>query len=424
MKLKDSLFRKKRHVILMDCETRTAEGIIHSLFRHGLTVVGLSSQKRCPALYSACMDLYFQSPFLKQDFGKYFDFLTSLSIRGVIVPSGDLSVQFLSSYSAKLQKAGFLLNIVNEDVFFQAFDKWKCHELCKSKNVPIAKTEAVDSEASVLLKSKEFTFPAIIKPTRMAGGNYVRVFSSEEAVSAFRKLYDVIDKNEIELYGSGLILQEWIDSRMEDNWSCDVFYDQKGILRSEVTIKRIRTSLNFEGTPTSRLYAGKIHENKELLRITRKILESIGWRGLAHVEYIRDRKTQKFFLTEINPRLPGYSYFLSRTGYEYAYFYTADLLGIDYATIHVSPKATYFEALRYPGDITDGVVNAMRGHLHFGSIVKSYISAFFSKGPVVIDHWNSNDIRLSGAILFNNGMNFLKKTFKYVLKRLKALVAR
>ncbi len=414
----DSTIQEKRHVMLMDCETRTAEGVIHSLFRHGLNVVGLSSQKRCPAKYSSGLVYYFQSPPLNQGFDKYFYFLTSLPFRGVIVPSGDLSIYFLSAYSSKLKNKGFLLNIVSENVLYQAFDKWKCHQLCKSLNVSVAKTIAVDSEASVSRKIKNFKFPVIIKPTRLAGGNYIRVFSPEKAVSAFKTLYDTINKKEFSLNDSGLIIQEWIDSRMEDNWSCDVFYDQNGCCRAALTIKRLRTSLNFEGTPTSRLYAGTIEKNEELIEITRKVLESIGWRGFAHVEYVMDRKTQKFFLTEINPRLPGYSYFLSRTGYEYGYYYAADLLGVNYEPPDFFPKATYFESLRYPGDITDGVVNAMRGHISLKSIIKSYIHAVSSKEPVIIDHWNSKDIKLSGAILFNNGLIFLKKVIRYIKKRI------
>ena len=401
----------------MDCDQRAAEGIIYSISRRGFAVVGLSSMKRCPAWYSRYMNRYFQSPQLCQGFDGYFDFLVSLPVRGVLVPSGDLSVQFLSLFASRLMKAGFLLNIVGNDALLQAFDKWKCYQLCISQNVPVAKTIFIESASSILQKTAGFSFPAIIKPTRLAGGIYIRVFSVHDAEKAFVRLHEMINNKQYRMHGSGLIFQEWVDSKMEDNWSCDVFYDKHANFKSAVTIKRIRTSLNEKGTPTSRLYAGKIRNNPELIETTRRILESIGWQGFAHVEYIYDRLSQKFLLTEINPRLPGYSYLLSQTGYEFGYFYAADLFGLNYTSPPAMPETVYFEALRYPGDVTDGIANAFRGFFTLRSFVKSYLSAFFSKERVVIDHLNYGDIPMSVAILLHNEVNFIRKMTTYIRKR-------
>lgn len=401
----------------MDCDQRTAEGIIHSIGRRGLDVVGVSSMRRCPAWYSSYMNRYFQSPRLSQGFNAYFDFLITLPVRGVLVPSGDLSVQFLALFGSRLIKAGFLLNIVDNDALLQAFDKWKCYQLCISKNVPVAKTIFIESASSILQKTTGFSFPAIIKPTRLAGGIYIRVFSVRDAEKAFETLHDIINHEQYRMHDSGLIFQEWVDSKMEDNWSCDVFYDKHSNFKSAVTIKRIRTSLNENGTPTSRLYAGKIRNNPELIETTRHILESIRWQGPAHVEYIYDRISQKFLLTEINPRLPGYSYLLSQTGYEFGYFYAADLFGLDYTTPARMPETFYFESLRCPGDVTEGLINSFRGFITIRSLFKSYLSAIFSKERMVIEHLNYVDIPMSIAILLNNAVNFIRKMMTYIRKR-------
>lgn len=407
------------YVILMDCEKRNGEGIIYSLYNKGFNVAALSKKKRYPAIYSKCIAKYYQSPSLGDGFEQYLDFLKTLPIRGPVIPSGDLSAQFMSEYKNTLSENGFFVNSVDIDTLLQVFDKSKCHQLCEKLNIPVAKTISVDSIEEIMQCHNKIKFPAILKPTKMAGGNYIRVFSLDEAIHAFNKLNSQLKKESYEIYKSGMIYQEWIDSRMEDNWICDVFYDKNSMLRSCITIKKIRSSLNSEGTPTSRLYAGMVLENQDIKEYTQKILESVNWRGLAHVEFIWDRSQEKFLLTEVNPRLPGFSYLLSRTGYEFGYFYAADLLDVNYIVPYDPPKVKYFETLRYPGDISDGVIYALRGHISFRSLFKSYIKAILSKEAIVIDHLNVYDIRMTIAILLNNLFQFIKESKKYIKKHIR-----
>jgi predicted ATP-grasp superfamily ATP-dependent carboligase len=290
--------------------------------------------------------------------------------------------------------------------------------------LPVANSAIVEDEAEISALLRDFQFPIIFKPTSLAGGNYIKAHSEAEAIEGYRALRAVVESEQFRMHRSGVMLQQWIDSGMTDNWSCEVFYDQHGRCRDHLTVARVRTSLNRQGSPTSRLYCGVTRENPELLNTTRRILDAVGWKGLAHVEYIHDRRTNEFKLTEINPRLPGYAYLLSRTGHEYGYFYAADLAGDDFAPPERTGETWYFEALRVPGDISDGILNALRGNLAFGPLLASYARALLGSRAVVIEHFNARDLPMTFVLLTNGLFSFSSRMVKYLTRRISAFLGR
>lgn len=403
-------------VLLMDSEQRCIEGIIYSLWCQNIEIVCLSNKKYFPARFSNKVSRFFISPDLSDSFELYFSFLINLPFRGVIVPSGDLSVMFLSNYKTKLIMAGFLLNIIDELKLISLFDKWECHKLCAEVEVPYAKTIKITNEASLHAALYRFVYPIIIKPTRLAGGNYIKVFNDKQAINAYKKLSNLINSKRFQKYRSGIIAQTWIESGMHDNWSCEIFYDKKGDFKGAVTSQRIRTSLSDLGTPTSRFYAGQKLTNDILVTYTRKLLEYVDWKGMAHVEFVYDNNSEKFLLNEVNPRLPGFTFFLSNVGFDIAYFYYSDLCDNKYNIDISSSNHYYFESLRYPGDITDGIVNISRNYINVNSYINSYFRAFFSNEKVIIEYFNCKDLFLTIAIQISNIYILTKKLSRYIYK--------
>ncbi|MDX1590159.1 MAG: hypothetical protein R3296_14590 [Oleiphilaceae bacterium] len=406
-------------VVLMDCEQRCAEGVLYSLARNGFRVVGLSAEIRFPARLSRHLSQWYHSPLLSQGFSNYLAFLQELPERGPLIPSGDLSVRFLSRNRETLERAGFLVNVPDPEELERLFDKWQCHRLCRDQGIPVAGTARVQDLESALMACRDMRWPLLLKPTTLAGGNYVRVHSEQALSEAFFRLQKTIHRAQLRINESGLILQEWVESTMEDNWSCDVFVDRSGRLQDAVTIQRVRTSLNDSGYPTSRMYCGRIRHNPLLLERTRQLLEGQQWRGFAHVEFIHSADRDEYLLTEVNPRLPGYAYLLSATGHEQACYYCRDLLGQPYSPPPLQPpqnrdrKILYFESLRYPGDITDGLVNMVRGHLGLKPFLRSYLEALGPGSRVIVDHFNLRDPGMTFYLQVLNARRFLRKLVLY-----------
>jgi predicted ATP-grasp superfamily ATP-dependent carboligase len=408
-----------RLVYLMDCEQRCAEGVVYSLASHGYRVVGLTPSTMFAMRFSRHLESWCHSPALSDGFEQYFSFLRALPGKGVIVPSGDLSVKFLSQYATELESEGFLLNVPEKRSLETLFDKYSCNRACINMQIPVARTFSpadIEQDRGII---DSLRWPVVVKPTALAGGNYRKVETSKGLASAIADMKRTVGKDAFRLNESGVLVQEWIDSGMEDNWSCEVFYDKAGQLIDFVTIKRIRTSLNEQGTPTSRMYCGVLEPEKKLVERTHKLLSAYGWRGFAHVEYIYSRKDDEFYLTEVNPRLPGYAYLLSASGHEHGWYYAADLMG---EVFHVNGKCRdvmYFETLRYPGDVTDGVVNALRGNLGFGSLIKSYADAVKSRDQVVVDYFNVRDLGQTLGLILVNIKFFIDKSVSYIKRRLR-----
>jgi hypothetical protein len=75
--------------------------------------------------------------------------------------------------------------------------------------------------------------------------------------------------------------------------------------------------------------------------------------------------------------------------------------------------------LRYPGDVTDGVVSALRGNLGFGSLIKSYADAVKSRDQVVVDYFNVRDLGQTLGLILVNIKFFIDKSVSYIKRRLR-----
>lgn len=406
-------------VYLMDCEQRCAEGVLYSLASHGYRVVGLTTSTFFPMRFSWHLHSWLRSPALNEGFEQYFTFLKTLSEKGVIVPSGDLSVKFLSRYADQLAEEGFLVNVPSEQSLHTLFDKYSCNRACVDMSIPVARTFSVSEIERDPAIIDSLRWPVVVKPTALAGGNYRKVGEPSGLAAAIGVIRQAVEKETVRLNESGVVVQEWVDSGMEDNWSCEVFYNKAGRLVDSVTIKRVRTSLNEQGTPTSRMYCGVLTPEERLVERTERLLSAYGWRGFAHVEYIYSRKDDEFYLTEVNPRLPGYAYLLSASGHEHGWYYAADLMDDGYQVGGEKQGVAYFEALRYPGDITDGVVNSLRGYLDFRSLVATYLRALRSQDRVVIDYFNLKDPGQTLGLILANIKSFIEKSVSFIKRRIR-----
>lgn len=408
-----------RLVYLMDCEQRCAEGVLYSLASHGCRVIGLTTSTFFPMRFSWHLGSWLRSPALNEGFEQYFAFLKALPEKGVIVSSGDLSVKFLSRYADRLVAEGFLLNVPTQDSLDTLFDKYRCNRACVASGVPVARTFSITEIEQDPAIVDSLRWPVVVKPTALAGGNYRKVGAQSGLASAIGEIRQAVGKETVRLNESGVVVQEWIDSGMEDNWSCEVFYNKAGQLVDSVTIKRLRTSLSEQGTPTSRMYCGVFEPEARLVELTDKLLSAYGWRGFAHVEYIYSRQDDEFYLTEVNPRLPGYSYLLSASGHEHGWYYVADLTDTRFEVNGRNQGVMYFETLRYPGDVTDGVINALRGYLDFRSLLASYVRAFRSRDQVVVDHFNVKDLGQTLGLILANIKSFFDKSVSYIKRRIR-----
>jgi hypothetical protein len=145
----------------------------------------------------------------------------------------------------------------------------------------------------------------------------------------------------------------------------------------------------------------------------------MNWQGFAHVEYFYVPEKLTFFLTEVNPRLPGYSYYPCSTGFNMALYYYYDLNNLSFHLKRSFPKSVYFETLHYPGDLTQGIVHSIKGNLNVISFLYSYCILLKPGLSKIIDPIRCDDLPYTLVMLKGYANNIFKDILKYIKKKFK-----
>ncbi len=369
--------------ILLDCDTRAIEGVISSFGKRNIPVIALSAEPDPPAFHSRYVRKRYHSPPVWEE-KAYLKFLIELPERGVLLYSDDASATFVSKHREELLDAGFPLNVLGIDRFYRGFDKGQLAAAAKQAGVPTIPTETVRSLADLQRAWETLDTPIILKATRLAGGKFEIIRHAKDLAPAYDIMQALIRAEGYAHMESELIAQEFITYDYDEIYCCEAFYTLRAEPVGFLSLHKIRPNINRDGTAGGRMFAGETERNETLEQHTRTILDHLGWRGLAHLDWIYSRKYQQYLLCEINPRLPGFSNLLTKVGFEMAYYYYADLCELPIPPYQYQ-AARYHEALRMPGDITTGVYAMLKGYLSPGPFLASYWRSFTSPDPVYFD---------------------------------------
>lgn len=394
-------------VILLDCDTRAIEGIIYSFGKRGIELVGLSTKEKPPAFYSRYIKHKYKSPAVKEE-KAYLNFLLDLPHKGVLLYADDASAAFVCKFADVLRKAEFLINIPAVDDFNRGFDKAQLFLATGEAGVPTIPTVIVNDFSDLEKAWRALDHPIILKATKLAGGKFKIIKQKEDLESAFQIMAKLIHSPDHAHMHSGLIAQEFIDYTYEEIYCCEAYYTTKSEPTGYLSIHKIRPNINRDGTAGGRLFAGETIEDAVLEKHTKAILDHLDWKGMGHLDWIYSKKYGQYLLCEINPRLPGFSNFLTKVNFEMAYYYYADLCNLLIPPYEFK-KALYFEALRMPGDISTGIYAISKGYLPLKPFLLSYLRLFTFKHPVCIDIFYKSDPAFT--------LKSWSEHFLYILKR-------
>jgi predicted ATP-grasp superfamily ATP-dependent carboligase len=380
--------------ILPDSEIRAMQGAAISLGSKGIPVVCLSNDSRCLTFKSGLVKKKIISPPTAAG-DVFIDFLVREVPRGVLYPSTDGCALLFSQHLERLTKEGFSLNLLPEKRLVEGFDKWKCYENAMAVDIPCPYSKLITCDDDVDEIKEKIGYPFIFKATRLAGGNYIKVNHRDEVSTAYENIKKLINNEENRFLNPKLIAQRWLEYDMEDIWCSESYYNKSHSPVGFLTIRKDRTVVYPDGSYGSRLYAGECVHNDELSKLTEKLLNSLSWKGFAHLDWIYSKEERKFYLMEINPRLPGFSILPYKVGFDMAYYYYCDMLDINIEKGNIEYSTLYFEALRYPGDISSSlslIVKRKYGALKF---FKSYFRGIFNKKKTIIDLFVIEDKKIT-----------------------------
>jgi predicted ATP-grasp superfamily ATP-dependent carboligase len=383
--------------ILLDADIRAIEGIVTPLGRRGVPLIALSRAQDCPAFHSRYVTRRVPGAPLADEDG-LIGTLLGLPERGVIVPSDDVSARLLARNRDTILAAGHRLGISTAETLERGFDKWKCAQVVAALDIPTPTTRLLEDGADPHASAATVGYPLVVKATTLAGGAYVRVAGPDDLAGAVTRMRELAARPENRTRRPRIMLQQWIDCAMEDLWCVETLYRRDKRPVGFLSLRKIRTNVNRDGTFGSRMYAGEAVPNPTLEALTERLLTHLGWQGFAHLDWMRSRTDGRLYLTEINPRLPGFSTVLAGAGFDLAWLYYADLEGLPAEPARPRPTL-YFEPLRYPGDLSSAVATIARRQYSAWRFLASYARVLRGTHRVVVDFFSWRDPAMTVAVM-------------------------
>ena len=215
----------------------------------------------------------------------------------VLLPSSDLFFLFLSRHRAQLADQ-FLMSLPAEDVAESVVNKRGLYELAAAHATAFPKSYFPATYDEAVAVKDSLRYPAFIKPywghqwRRHFGGMHkgFKVRSAEEFLGRFQ---------EVLASGHSALVQSYVTSPDDNLFSVSLYVSQNGEVPAAFPRRQVRQYPPNSGTVTLAVS----EHNPGLVANATHFCRSIGYRGIAGLEYKRDRQDNQYKLLDFNPRL-------------------------------------------------------------------------------------------------------------------------
>lgn len=284
--------------------------VTRSLGKKGIEVTTTDHVRFSPTFFSKYSKSHFLTPSPKNNRIEFVDMiLKNVKQRkiDVLMPVNSTETLLISKYKDKFTpytKVPF----ENYNKMVQLNDKNEVMKIASELDIRIPKTYNLDDTADIKKFSESIEFPVVIKLRNATGSIGVSyVYSADEFVLKYKRTIQKFN-----LAASDYpIVQEYIPGI---GYGVSMLFNQ-GDIRAIFTHKRLREYPITGGPSTFR----ESVRHPKMEKVAQKLLEHIGWHGIAMVEFKLDERTNKPVLIEINPRFWGSIYLAVAAGVDFPY---------------------------------------------------------------------------------------------------------
>jgi predicted ATP-grasp superfamily ATP-dependent carboligase len=268
-------------VIVDSGDGHVALAIVRSLGRKNIETTVLSNNPHAPTFYSK----YCSKRVVKQN---KLDYYSRLTKDDVVMPvNDDISLSLMKDRI----KYPCILPLPEYPVLQKAIDKSMLLEHAQEQGIPCPNSILVRKSDDANPITRKYGFPLILKPVSSFGGKGIYVIHSREQL-------DSVLADAIRNFGA-MILQEKIPFTRKFTVGCLCNKDSKA--RRMVVLEEIR---NYP-LATGPACCVETIRCPEIVYYSRKLLESLGYFGIADIDFVIDSRDGKPKLLEINPRFWG-----------------------------------------------------------------------------------------------------------------------
>jgi len=288
-------------VVVFRSENYTSLGIVRTLGRMGVKVFCIDHEPNALAMKSRYCAGRFNWNVESSSPDDTIQFLTDVACKigqmPILIPTFDTRNIFVDKYREQLSK-WFLLPQPKPCALKQLYSKQGMYELCKSENLPTAKTIFPYSMEQVLNEGHKLGFPVVVKAIdgdrlkRRTGKRLAIVQEMPELKNVYIELDEPGLRN--------LLLQEFIPCDVEDAWVVSAYFDIKGNCQFALTGKKLR-QLPIHGGLTT---LGVCAPCEPVVMSICQIIKAVGYHGIIDADFIFDKRDGLWKLLDVNPR-PG-----------------------------------------------------------------------------------------------------------------------
>lgn len=285
-------------------------------------------------------------------------------LRGaVLLAADDVGLTLLATHRERLLER-YRLDLCDVTAQLGMLDKLTTYEWAREAGVPTPLFWRVQSMADLERHRDSYVFPLIVKPllsheyqARFPGPTK---FRTAEDLDGLRESY-----RELEEAGLAVMLVEKIPGSDEQLCSYATYLDEAGSPTFDFTKRIVRRYPPGEGLACYHV-TDHVPEVKDLAL---RLLKSVGVRGLASVEFIRDARDGQLKLIECNARFSAANPLLMAAGYHLARHVYLRVLGERHELPHHYPAGM---RLLYPvDDVRAFLVLRRRGELGVAAWLRS-----------------------------------------------------
>lgn len=338
----------KLRVFVTDGFWRKTLAAVRGLGRVGIHVTVGESTYLAPAFFSRYCSKVVRTPSPVLHPSRYIDFLERylrLHPHDVLIPMEEETLMLLARHRERFEALTHLL-FADYDCLAFVRDKLKIAKHAESLGIPVPRTYEVESLEHGMSISGELPYPLVVKPRAGSGSAGVEyVESPGKLFAALKRAF---------MFGRMPMIQERLP-QAGSGIGASFLIDRSGEVKAGFVHRRLR-EYPVKGGPST-LRESFIHERAKEYGI--RLLQSIGFIGVAMVEFKIDSRDGEPRLLEVNPRFWGSLALAIDAGVNFPFLMTLAALGRDF-----DPVTTYKPGHRcrwlLPGDILHFMENPDR----------------------------------------------------------------
>ncbi len=262
-----------------------------------LRIIGLAYDALDTGIHAGdLVDEVYLLPYASQGAGTLFHRIQEIRMRtkiDVIIPTLDGELLNFSQIEPLLQPMGIRMLLPGERQIKVHF-KHALPEFCKEHDIPTPRTILIYDPKQLASAFSILGWPIVLK-------GILHEAHVAHTLNQAQAYFDVLRAN----WGLPLLAQERI---VGEGSGVAALCDQKHRIIGMVAMKKLAV------TEKGKAWSGVTVKDPEILGFAAKALEALEWTGPCELEFLRETRSGKTYLLEVNPRFPTWVYLATKAG--------------------------------------------------------------------------------------------------------------